>query len=52
MKLPAYDEHAPEDWEQIRRSVAMLAPGAWAFTREDALQVLRALVACQRHPRS
>lgn len=52
MELPSHDEHAPEDWEQIRRSVAMLSPGAWALTREDALEVLRALVACQRQPRS
>ncbi|MEL7206751.1 MAG: hypothetical protein AAGK32_00705 [Actinomycetota bacterium] len=35
-----------EDWEQVRRSVAMLPPGAWAMTREEALRALRSLVRC------
>jgi len=37
-----------EDWEQIRRSVAMLSPGAWAMRREQALVALGALVECER----
>ena len=37
-----------EDWEQIRRSVAMLTPGDWAMRREQALVVLGALVECER----
>ena len=35
----------PEAWEQVRRSVAMLAPGAWAFRREQALEALSTLIA-------
>lgn len=38
----------PEDWEQVRRSVAMLPPGAWALTREEALRALQTLVRCLR----
>lgn len=34
----------PEYWEQARRSVAMLSPGAWAMRREHALQALGLLV--------
>ena len=37
-----------EDWEQVRRSVAMLPPGAWALTREEALRALQTLVRCLR----
>lgn len=33
-----------EDWEQVRRSVAMLPPGSWALKREQALQALGALI--------
>ncbi|MEM8926153.1 MAG: hypothetical protein AAGD35_21835 [Actinomycetota bacterium] len=35
-----------EEWEQMRRSVAMLPPGAWALTREEALRALQSLVRC------
>ena len=38
----------PEDWEQLRRSVAMLPPRAWALRREEALQILQSLVSCLR----
>ncbi|MEM9132520.1 MAG: hypothetical protein AAF962_00075 [Actinomycetota bacterium] len=44
--VPAADR-APstkEEWEQVRRSVAMLPPGAWALRREEALRALRSLV--------
>src|SRR5687768_464109 len=34
--------------EILRRSVAMLSPQQWAFTREQALQVLDALVLALR----
>ncbi len=37
-------EDTPEAWEQIRRSVAMLTPGAWALRREQALEALTALI--------
>lgn len=35
---------SPEEWEQIRRSVAMLSPGAWALRREPALHALGLLI--------
>lgn len=37
-----------EEWEQVRRSVAMLPPGAWAMRREQALHSLAALLAMLR----
>ncbi|MEM7273914.1 MAG: hypothetical protein AAF547_12590 [Actinomycetota bacterium] len=37
-----------EDWEQVRRSVAMLPPGSWAMRREQALGVLEALIRALR----
>ena len=40
-----------EEWEQLRRSVAMLPPRAWAMRREEALQALQSLVSCLRLPR-
>ncbi len=43
--------HTSEDWELIRRSVAMLPPGAWAMRREPALEALAALVAGLRDER-
>jgi hypothetical protein len=33
-----------EDWEQVRRSVAMLPPGSWAMKREQALTALSSLI--------
>ncbi len=42
---------SPEDWEQVRRSVAMLSPGAWAMRREPALQALGLLVRYLRQAR-
>jgi len=46
------EDHEPgqgsEEWEQLRRSVAMLPPGAWALRREEALRVLHLLVASRR----
>lgn len=41
---------AEEDWEQIRRSVAMLPAGSWAMRREQALVALNALAGA--HSRS
>ena len=41
-------EDTPEAWEQIRRSVAMLTPGAWALRREQALEALTALITALR----
>lgn len=35
---------SPESWEQLRRSVAMLSPGAWALRREQALTALTTLI--------
>lgn len=37
-----------EEWEQVRRSVAMLPPGAWAMRREQALHTLSELLATIR----
>ena len=37
-----------EEWEQVRRSVAMLPPGAWAMRREQSLHALAALLATLR----
>lgn len=37
-----------EEWEQVRRSVAMLPPGAWAMRREQSLHVLASLLAVLR----
>lgn len=37
-----------EEWEQVRRSVAMLPPGAWAMRREQSLDALAALLATLR----
>ncbi len=42
---------SPEEWEGVRRSVAMLAPGAWALKREQALAALGLLVALLRRAR-
>ncbi len=39
-----------QEWELLRRSVAMLPTGAWALRREQALQLMSALLA--RQPRS
>lgn len=41
----------PEAWEGVRRSVAMLSPGAWALKREQALAALGLLVALLRQAR-
>jgi len=38
-----------EEWEQVRRSVAMLPPGAWAMRREQSLHALAALLATLRN---
>ncbi|MDA3038676.1 MAG: hypothetical protein O3C27_03945 [Actinomycetota bacterium] len=43
-------DNAPEQWEQMRRSVAMLAPGAWAMRREQALQTLTVLISALKRP--
>lgn len=45
-------EDTPEAWEQIRRSVAMLSPGAWALRREPALEALTALITTLRSQQS
>ena len=42
-------EETPEAWEQVRRSVAMLAPGAWALRREQALEALSVLITALRN---
>ncbi len=41
---PTASPATAEDWEQVRRSVAMLPPGAWAMKREQALQALASLI--------
>ncbi len=41
---PVTHADTAEDWEQVRRSVAMLPPGAWALKREQALRALAALI--------
>lgn len=38
-----------EEWEQVRRSVAMLPPGAWAMRREQALHTLSELLTSIRN---
>ena len=38
----------PESVEQMRRSLAMLAPKAWAMRREEAIEVLAVLCAALR----
>jgi hypothetical protein len=40
-----------EDWELIRRSIAMLPQGSWAMRRESALESLGALVDALRRER-
>ena len=45
---PSGRRETPEDWEQVRRSVAMLRPRAWAMKREEALEVLDVVVRCLR----
>jgi len=42
------DRLQPHDVERLRRSVAMLQPGAPALKRETALQVLAELLRVQR----
>lgn len=39
-----------QEWELLRRSIAMLPTGAWALRREQALKMLGLLLA--RQPRS
>jgi len=39
-----------EDWEQVRRSVAMLPPGSWAMKREQALTALGSLIGHLKRP--
>ena len=39
------DLSSPETVEQMRRSLAMLAPKAWAMRREEAIEVLAVLCA-------
>lgn len=46
---PLSDNTTPEAWEQVRRSVAMLPPGAWAMRREQALEALGSLVGVLRN---
>lgn len=46
---PLNDPTTPEAWEQVRRSVAMLPPGAWAMRREQALDALGSLVGVLRN---
>ncbi len=46
---PLNDTATPEAWEQVRRSVAMLPPGAWAMRREQALEALGSLVGALRN---
>ena len=44
MTPPPEDPTTAEDWELVRRSVAMLPPGAWAMKREPALRMLGILI--------
>jgi hypothetical protein len=39
------DLSTPESVEQMRRSLAMLAPKAWALRREEAMELLAILCA-------
>ena len=45
-RLPA----TTEEWEQLRRSVAMLSPGAWALRREPALAALDVVLGRREPP--
>jgi hypothetical protein len=45
------DAWTPERAEQLRRSVAMLAPGAPGLSRQQALEVLAALTEALRQAR-
>ncbi len=38
------ERNTAEEWEQVRRSVAMLPPGSWAMRREQVLGVLEVLI--------
>lgn len=38
------ETNTAEDWEQVRRSVAMLPPGSWAMRREQVLGMLEVLI--------
>ncbi|MGF1595791.1 MAG: hypothetical protein ACFCVK_02510 [Acidimicrobiales bacterium] len=51
-RRPTSGDDLIEGWEQVRRSVSLLGPGAWAFKREQALQLLDALVAELRRRRA
>ena len=46
-RVPAVERLQPHDVERLRRSVAMLQPGAPALKRETALEVLAELVRVQ-----
>ncbi|MGI9595543.1 MAG: hypothetical protein ACR2QK_05260 [Acidimicrobiales bacterium] len=38
------ESNTVEEWEQVRRSIAMLPPGSWAIRREQALGMLETLI--------
>jgi hypothetical protein len=42
------DPSTPESVEQTRRSIAMLAPRAWALCREEASEILEVLCVALR----
>lgn len=42
------ETNTAEEWEQVRRSVAMLPPGSWAMRREQVLGVLEVLIGLLR----
>lgn len=44
MDRHSVDGKSLEEWEHERRSVAMLAPGAWALRREQALGLLGTVI--------
>ena len=45
------DLSTPESVEQMRRSIVMLAPRAWALRREEAAEVLAVLLVALRELR-
>ncbi len=43
-KNPFESPETIEEWEQVRRSMAMLPPGAWAMRRELSLDAIATII--------
>jgi hypothetical protein len=43
-KNPFDSPETIEEWEQVRRSMAMLPPGAWAMRRELSLDAIATII--------